>query len=145
MFRQPALLVGAALLALGSAAAAAVPMSVKEEMKQVVEPGSNTLFAVGGDADPTNGPPPPKIADARWKEAATAAQALKNVAATLNDKGRAKPGADWATFVKQMNDTSAAALKAANAKDGAGLSTAANALSDTCSSCHAKYKPQTAG
>ena len=27
-------------------------------------------------------------------------------------------------------------------KDGAAFSTAANALGDTCTACHSKYKPQ---
>jgi cytochrome c556 len=123
-------------------AAEAAELSVKDEMKQVVEPASNTLFSVGGDADPANGPDAAKVADARWKEAADAALKLKEVADRLNDAGRAKAGAEWAGYVKGFGDQSAAALKAAQAKNGAGLSTAANALSDSCSACHAKYKPQ---
>jgi cytochrome c556 len=145
MFRRSAVLAAIALLAAGSAATAAAALSVKDEMKQVVDPASTTLFAVGGEVDPANGADQPKTPDTRWKEAADAARSLKAVAAALNDKTRAKPGPEWTTFVKQMGDSSDAALKAATAKDGAGLSTAANALSDTCSGCHAKYKPQTAG
>ena len=141
--RLPAFAVALSLLALVTAAEAA-DLTVKAEMKQVVEPASNTLFSVGGDADPANGPDTPKVADDRWKAAADAALALKEVAAKLNDAGRAKAGPEWAGYVKDFADQSAAALKAAQAKDGAGLSTAANALSDTCSACHAKYKPQTA-
>ena len=66
------------------------------------------------------------------------------VAAKLNDAGRAKAGPEWRGFVKDFADASSAALSAANAKDGAALSTAANALSDTCSACHAKFKPRVA-
>ena len=122
--------------------AAAADLSVKDEMKQVVEPASNALFSVGGDVDPANGPDAAKVPDARWKEAADAALKLKEVADKLNDAGRAKAGAEWAGYVKDFGDQSAAALKAAQAKDGASLSTAANALADACSACHAKYKPQ---
>ncbi len=141
--RLSALAIAVGLLALVTAAEAA-ELTVQAEMKQVVEPASNILFSVGGDADPANGPDAPKVADDRWKAAADAALALKEVAASLNDAGRAKAGAEWGGYVKDFADQSAAALKAARAKDGAGLATAANALSDTCSACHARYKPQTA-
>jgi cytochrome c556 len=122
--------------------AEAAAMSVKDEMKQVVEPASNLLFAVGGEADPANGPDQPAVPPARWSEAAQAAHTLKAVAAALDDPARAKPGGEWSAFTRQMADASAAAETAAAAKDGAKLSQAANDLSDTCSSCHAKYKPQ---
>ena len=141
--RLSAFAVAAALLAIVTAAEAA-DLTVKAEMKQVVEPASNTLFAVGGDADPANGPDAAKLPEARWKEAADAARELEKVAAKLNDAGWAKAGPEWLGFVKDFADQSTAALTAANAKDGAALSTAANALSDTCSACHAKFKPQTA-
>ena len=125
-------------------AAEAAELSVKAEMKEVVEPASNTLFSVGGDADPANGPDAAKVPDARWQEAAEAAAKLTAVAAGLSKPGRAMDGAEWMGFVKDFGDQSAAALKAAQARDGAGLATAANALSDTCSACHAKFKPQIA-
>jgi cytochrome c556 len=140
--RLNAIAIAAGLLAVVTAAEAA-ELTVKAEMKQVVEPASNTLFSVGGEADPANGPDALKVPDARWKEASDAALKLTKVAATLNDPGRAMPGAEWAGFVKAMADASEAASKAAGAKDGAALSTAVNALADTCSTCHAKYKPQT--
>jgi cytochrome c556 len=139
--RMSAAAIAVALLAIVTAAEAA-DLTVKAEMKQIVEPASNVLFSVGGDADPANGPDAAKIPDARWKEAADAALQLKEVAAKLNDAGRAKAGPEWRGFVKDFADQSSAALTAANAKDGGALSTAANALSDTCSACHAKFKPQ---
>jgi len=137
-----ALLVLAGALA-GETALAAGPASIKDEMKQVVEPASNTLFGVGGDVDPANGPDAAKVPDSRWGEAAAAAKALKGVATGLTAKDRAKPGAEWAGFAKQMADLSDKALAAATKKDGAALAQAANDLSDNCSACHAKFKPQT--
>lgn len=132
----------AGLLVAVSATAAA--LTVKAEMKQVVEPASNILFAVGGDVDPANGPDAAKVPALRWQEAAAAAGKLKAVAAGLSAKGRAQPGPEWAKFVKDFAEQSDVALRAANAKDGAGLAAAANNLSDNCSACHAKFKPQTA-
>lgn len=141
--RTPAAAIAVALLTAVTAAEAA-ELTVKAEMKQVVEPASNVLFSVGGDADPANGPDASKVPDARWKEASDAALKLKEVAAQLNDAGRAKAGPEWREFAKDFADESTAALTAANARDGAALSVAANALSDTCSACHAKFKPQIA-
>jgi hypothetical protein len=65
----------AVVVALASAVTAveAAELTVKAEMKQVVEPASNVLFSVGGDADPANGPDAAKVPDARWKEASEAA------------------------------------------------------------------------
>src|SRR3546814_9073988 len=115
--RLNAISIAAGLLAVVTAAEAAELM-VKAEMKQVVEPASNTLFSVGGEADPANGPDALKVPDARWKEASDAALKLTKVAATLDDPGRAKPGPEWAGFVKAMADASGAASKAAGAQDG---------------------------
>ena len=130
-------------IALGSGGAAA-RLSVKAEMKKVVEPASNTVFNIGGQVDPANGADA-KATAAEWTSAATASKRLQAVAAGLSQKGRTKPGKDWPVFVKQMADLSARATAAAAAHDGAKLSQAANDLSDNCAACHAKYKPQTGG
>jgi len=123
-------------------AAVAAGMSIKDEMKAVVEPASNTLFSVGGDVDPANGPDAAKVADARWQEGLKAAQALTTVAAELNGpQKKSEPG--WTQAADDFAKLSAAAEKAAQAKDGVGFSTAANALADTCTACHTKYKPKT--
>ena len=127
-------------LSLASSALAA-GLSVKDEMKSVVEPAANTIFAVGGDVDPANGPEAAKVPDARWAEALKAAQALKAVGINLNG-GQKQPGAEWteaaADFAKLAADAEAAGMK----KDGAGFSTAANGLGDVCTACHSKYKKQ---
>jgi cytochrome c556 len=127
-------------LSLGGAAFAA-DMTVKDEMKAVVEPATNTIFAVGGDVDPTNGPDAAKVPAARWAEALAAAQKLKASAADLTGPQK-QPGAEWtksaADFAKLADD----AVKAAGKKDGAAFSKAANDLADTCTACHSKYKKQ---
>lgn len=136
----------AAGLGLATAALAASPaLSVRDEMKQIVDPASTTLFAVGGDVDPANGPDQPKTPDARWAAARDAALALKGVARDLQTPTLSKDAGDWMALSRQMADASDAAARAAAAKDGAGLSSAANALSDTCAGCHAKYKTQAGG
>ena len=137
---------GAALtvcfVAVASVGLAQSGLSIKDEMKTVVDPASNVVFAVGGEADPANDPKP-HLTDARWAEAAAAAGTLKSVAASLADPARAKDQGPWLADAKQMGDIAEAAVKAAGAKDGAALSTAANNLGDSCTTCHSKYKPQT--
>jgi len=141
---KPALAALLGALAICSAAEAAA-ISVKAEMKSVVEPASNTLFAVGGDVDPANGPEAAKVPDKRWKEAGKAAAALKAVADGLTAPDRGHAEADWTAMSKQMGEIGERAAKAVAAKDGAALSQAANDLGDNCSACHAKYKPQDGG
>jgi cytochrome c556 len=127
-------------LSLGGAALAA-GMSVKDEMKTVVDPATNTIFAVGGEVDPANGPDAAKVPAARWAEALAAARTLKASAAHLTGPQK-QPGEEWtksaADFARLADD----AVKAATKKDGAGFSAAANGLGDTCTACHSKYKKQ---
>jgi cytochrome c556 len=131
-----------AVLSLAFAGAAlAADLSVKDEMKTVVDPAANTIFAVGGDVDPANGPDAAKVPTERWADALKAAQALKGAATYLSGPQK-QPGDEWAKaaadFTKLAND----AEKAAGAKDGAGFSAAANGLGDVCTACHSKYKKQ---
>jgi len=124
-----------------SGGALAAGMTVKDEMKTVVDPATNTIFAVGGEVDPANGPDAAKVPAARWAEALAAAQKLKGAAAHLAGPQK-QPGEVWtksaADFAKLADDAEKAAIK----KDGAGFSTAANGLGDTCTACHSKYKTQ---
>ena len=132
----------ALILSLSLAGAAlAAGMSVKEEMRGVVEPGANTIFAVGGDVDPANGPDAAKVPAARWDEALKAAKALKGVAADLNGPQK-KPGDEWTKAAADFAKLAADAETAATKKDGGAFSKAANDLGDTCTACHSKYKKQ---
>jgi cytochrome c556 len=133
-------LAAALSLALAGAAVAA-GMTVKDEMKAVVDPATTTIFAVGGEVDPANGPDAAKVTAARWAEALAASQKLKAAAVHLVGPQK-QPGEVWtksaADFAKLADDAEKAAMK----KDGAGFSTAANGLGDTCTACHSKYKKQ---
>lgn len=133
------------ILALGAGAASAAVVhdaALKKEMKAVVEPASNTLFAVGGDVDPANGPDAAKVPAARWAEAGAAAAKLKVEGRALVAGKYGKPAGEWMADARKMADLSVAAEAAAKARDGAALSKAANDLSDVCSACHGKYKQQ---
>ncbi len=65
-------------------------------MKAIVDPATTTIFAVGGDVDPANGPDAAKVPAARWAEALAAAQKLKAPAANLNSPANKAKGPVWA-------------------------------------------------
>jgi len=136
----------APILACALAAAAtalAAGADVKAEMKQVVDPATNTIFAVGGEVDPANGPDAAKVPTARWAEALAAAQKLKAPAAHLTAAEYKPKGPVWTTSAADFARLAAAAETAAKARDGAALSKAANDLGDTCTACHPKFRPRT--
>jgi cytochrome c556 len=135
------LLLIAAVTAALTTTALAAGTSVKDDMKQVVDPATNTIFAVGGDVDPANGPGAAKAPAARWAEALAAAQKLKASAAILTGPQK-QAGAEWTKSAADFTRLAADAEKAAIKKDGAAFSKAANDLGDTCTACHSKYKKQ---
>ncbi len=133
----------AALFSLAIAASAlAAGLTIQQEMKTVVDPATNTVFAVGGDVDPTNGPDAAKVPAARWAEALAAAKTLKGPAANLNSTENKAKGEVWVKSAADFSKLVAAAEAAAAKKDGAAFSKAANDLGDTCTACHSKYKKQ---
>lgn len=138
--RPAAVAIAVALLVSGAALAAGP--SVKDEMKAVVDPATNTIFAIGGDVDPANGPDAAKVPAARWAEALAAARKLEGPAASLNSVANKAKGPVWASsaadFARLVSDAENAAMK----KDGAAFSKVANDLGDTCAACHAKFKKQ---
>jgi cytochrome c556 len=136
---RPIALAAAAALVATTAFAAD---SLKDEMKQVVDPATNTIFAVGGDVDPANGPDAAKVPASRWAEALAAAQKLKGPAATLTSTEYKSKGAVWTSSAADFARLAAAAEAAAKKKDGAAFSKAANDLGDTCTACHSKFKDQ---
>jgi cytochrome c556 len=137
---RPILLAAAAALCATTALAAG--LSMKDEMKQVVDPATNTIFAVGGDVDPASGPDAAKVPASRWAEALAAAQKLKGPAANLTSAQYKAKGPVWTKSAAEFARLAAAAQAAAQKKDGAALSKAANDLGDTCTACHTKFKPQ---
>jgi len=99
-------------------------------MLAIVKPASDAVFAAGGE--------PPKDAKA-WT-------ALENQAVALAESGnllmlgdRVKDQGDWMKFSRALVDASAGALKAAQAKNADAMSTAGDAVYETCENCHMGY------
>jgi cytochrome c556 len=143
-------LAAALALAATGAAVAAVPANsptpmpkVKAQMKQVVDKTSTDLFNVAGEADPANGADQKKPTPAVWNRIKSDADKLKAVGDMMQDPKIGKTGeANWMKHAKDMSSLTAAASKAAAAKDAAALAQAANDLSDNCAACHKIYKKQ---
>ena len=130
----------AASLCIAGSPVAAVLMSVTEEMKALVDPATNTVFALAGEVDPVNGPGA-KVSQERWERALLATQVLKNAASNLNGP-QVQSGAIWIKSAADFARLADEAEKAAGKEDAAAFAKAANDLGDTCTSCHNRHKRQ---
>jgi cytochrome c556 len=139
----------AAVMLAGTAMAAVKPNTptpmpkVKAQMKSVVDKTSTDLFNVAGEADPANGADQKLPNAAGWTRLKADAEKLKGVGDWMLKPANGKTAeANWVKYSKEMSALSAAAGKAAAAKDAKALAQAANDLSDNCAGCHKIYKKQ---
>jgi cytochrome c556 len=139
----------AAVMLAGTAMAAVKPNTptpmpkVKAQMKSVVDKTSTDLFNVAGEADPANGADQKLPNAAGWTRLKADADKLKGVGDWMLKPANGKTAeANWVKYSKEMSALSAAAGKAAAAKDAKALAQAANDLSDNCAGCHKIYKKQ---
>ena len=138
-----AMLLGAAGLSAQKPAAPARPAAAANAVKPIATVGeimqlmtiplSNAVFEAGGE--------PPKD-DKSWEEVRGKAIALAEAGNLLMIGSRAKDRAAWMKFSRAQVDAAEAAAKAAAAKNGDQLSTASDALYETCAACHKVYLPQ---
>lgn len=149
MFRRTLALSLALSLTAAAALAAVTPNTptpmpkVKAQMKSVVDKTSTALFNAASEADPENGPDQKLPNAAGWAKIKADADKLKAVGDMLQDPKIGKTSeANWKKYAVEMSDLSAAAAKAAAAKDAKKLAQAANDLSDNCAACHKIYKKQ---
>ena len=104
--------------------------SVGEIMQTMTIPFSNAVFEAGGEA--------PKD-DKAWAAVRGQAVALAEAGNLLMIGGRAKDHAAWMKFSRAQVDAAETVAKAAAAKNADQLSAAADALYETCASCHKVY------
>jgi hypothetical protein len=74
-----------------------------------------------------------------WQEVAYAARGLAESATLLMYEGRVEDQGDWAKFVKQMQETSLEAAKAADDQDPDKLMEAGGNIYEVCTKCHETY------
>ena len=99
-------------------------------MKTMTIPFSNAVFEAAAE--------PPKD-DAAWEAVRGQAVALAEAGNLLMLGSRAKDRAAWMKFSRAQVDAAEAAARAAAAKNAEQLSTAADALYETCADCHKDY------
>jgi len=104
--------------------------SVGEIMQTMTIPFSNVVFEAGGEA--------PKD-DKGWQTVHGQAVALAEAGNLLMLGSRAKDHAAWMKFSRALVDAAEVVAKAAAAKNPDQLSAAADALYETCASCHKVY------
>jgi len=107
--------------------------TVGEVMQTMTIPFSNAVFEAGGEA--------PKD-DKAWEAVRGQAVALAEAGNLLMLGARAKDPAAWMKFSQAQVDAAEAVAKAAATKNADQLSTAADALYETCEACHKVYLPK---
>jgi hypothetical protein len=104
--------------------------SVVEIMQTMTIPFSNAVFEAGGET-PKN--------DKEWEHVRLQAVALAEAGNLLMIGSRVKDPAAWLKFSRAQVDAAEVVAKAAGAKNADKLSAAADALYETCASCHKVY------
>ena len=142
------IIIAAAVGAVGLAASAAVAQApvakpatvsspeLKADMKTVVDPAANALFAAGNDAPAGE---TPAQADVRFKAAAEGAKTLRAASAKLAAPPYAQ-SADWVKFNTLMASAAGEVETAAKARNVDGALAAGGNLYDSCNGCHHVYQ-----
>ena len=118
-------------------------LSLKQLMEWVIDPAADAVW------DPVK----TIITEQGTKEIAPQTQeewdAVRNGAAMLIESanllmmdGRARDQGEWLAAARRLAATAETALKAAAAKDAAGVFAAGGEIYNACSGCHRRYAPQ---
>jgi hypothetical protein len=126
----------ACALALGAAATAAEPETMKVMMRDHINPAALDFWAGGND-------PPEGETKAQARERWAAALEASKVLQDYGKKLEAAPLAGrWAEYAKLMAEVGAEGEAAAKAKDPEKAFAAGGRLYDSCAGCHNAYIPR---
>jgi hypothetical protein len=139
-----------------TAPAPKAPASLAQLMKGTLYPASNVTFAAQSDnpADVPWAKDPNMATDlltsvfGKWEAVENSALAITEVASLLSVPGRKCSNgldvpvgnADWATFVRQLQDAGMTSYAAAQTKDQDKMISAADVMTKACANCHRKYR-----
>jgi hypothetical protein len=104
--------------------------TVKQVMQVLTIPASEAIFKAAGE---------PPTTDAAWAELQRHAAALAESGNLLMTGARVVDRGDWLKFSRALVDAAGTGAQAAAKKDADALSTASDAIYETCETCHAKY------
>jgi hypothetical protein len=127
-----------------SAAAAPVTSpvaSVKQIMQGIVGPAAAVVYGAVGTVETLSGveETAPKN-DQEWESVANSAAALVESGNLLLLGSRVVDTGDWVKMSRAQIDAAIVALKAAEAKDAAGIFASGEAINVSCDNCHEKYQ-----
>ena len=125
-------------------AAAIVPVAtVKQLMKGIVGPASNTVFnAVSTTVTEKGVEEVAPHTDEEWETVGNSAVALAEAGNLMMMEGRAIDKGDWIKMSQAMIDAGKQTLKAVEAKDADGVLAAGEPLNISCDGCHQRYMRQ---
>ncbi|MDP2053024.1 MAG: hypothetical protein Q8N52_09005 [Acidobacteriota bacterium] len=106
--------------------------SMSDLMVKIIYPASDALFYIESRTPKT---------DAEWTTLEGQALMVAESANLLMLPGRARDQKQWMADSILMLEAGAAAVKAAKAKDVAGIAALSDQLMESCTSCHKNYRP----
>jgi hypothetical protein len=115
--------------------------SVRHIMRGIVDPAATTVFEAVSTTVTASGveekaPGTPQ----EWEAVANSAAALAEAGNLLLVGDRAVDRGDWTRLSRELSEAGATALKAAEARDAAGVFASGEAIYAACDSCHSKYE-----
>lgn len=115
--------------------------SVRQIMRGMVDPAANTVFNAVSTTVTAAGTEEkaPQTAD-EWDAVENGAAALAEAGNLLLIDGRAIDAGAWGRWSRKLTDAGTVALKAAEAKDAAGVFAAGEAIYEACDNCHRLYE-----
>ena len=126
----------------GAATTAVSPIAtVKQVMRGITMPAAATIWdSVSTIVDLKGVTENVPKNDAEWAVVGANAAVLAESANMLMTGDRAVDKADWIKFATAMRDSAQTALKAADAKDAAGILAVGEVINASCDVCHERYQ-----
>lgn len=115
--------------------------SVRHIMRGIVDPAANTVFNAVSTTVTAAGieEKAPRTAE-EWEAVVNGAAALAESGNLLAIDGRAIDRGAWLRWSRKLTEAGTVALKAAEAKDAAGVFASGEAIYEACDNCHRLYE-----
>jgi hypothetical protein len=146
MNKQIMLLLVAALVLAGCDKAAETPapykveLSTKDLMKHAIDPAADIVWAASGYVVDDKGTTDLSPTTAQgWATVSNNAAIIAELSNTLMLPGRSPGEPEWNAFANRLHDTAMAAMRAADARDKAGLLRTGSDIFLACTACHKRY------
>lgn len=117
-----------------------VELSTKDLMKHAIDPAADIVWAASGYVVDEKGTTDLSPTTAQgWATVANNAAIVAELSNTLMLPGRSPGEPEWNAFANRLHDTAMAAMRAADARDKAGLLRTGSDIFLACTACHKRY------